>query len=167
MVKVMDFVCELIATGFYSGYSRYAPGTIGSFLAMVLTFFYFNWFAPSLVINLLVWIVLAIVGWYSAYRFEHRKNLEDPSCVVVDEILGYFSVFVLWSIFSDDEIPFIWLVIGFTLFRFFDIVKPLYISTIDHKLKNKAFGTMLDDLIAGFYSFICIIIFKNIISLFV
>jgi phosphatidylglycerophosphatase A len=72
--------------------------------------------------------------------------MEDPSAVVWDEIVGYMITMVAapqgWE----------WLVLGFILFRIFDIWKPWPIKWADQKLHG-GFGIMVDDVIAGLFSF--------------
>ena len=71
-------------------------------------------------------------------------NIDDKS-IVIDEIIGYLS----FMIFFDTNVTNI--IIGFLLFRFFDILKPFPISYVDKKIKN-SFGVIFDDLLAGLFS---------------
>ena len=53
------------------------------------------------------------------------------------------------------EIPFIWVVAGFALFRFFDVLKPFPISWLDKKVEG-GFGIMIDDIVAGIFAAVCL-----------
>jgi phosphatidylglycerophosphatase A len=76
----------------------------------------------------------------------------DPSTIVVDEMVAFWLVLV---ILPTGPHWFALQVVAFVLFRFFDIVKPPPISSIDRRWKN-AFGVMADDLVAAFYTLVVI-----------
>ena len=75
----------------------------------------------------------------------------DPSFIVVDEFIGQSVTFLLISnslISKTNVIPYI---IGFILFRIFDVVKPYPVNYADKKIQN-AFGVIVDDIFAGIYA---------------
>lgn len=120
-----------------------APGTSASAVAMVL--------AWSLPINN-TWIglaiaILGIIGWaYASQAIIFLKN-NDPSIVVIDEVVAMLFVFFWLQ-------PLTWTgyILGFLLFRLFDILKPFPINRIEQKIKG-GLGIMLDDLAAAVMAF--------------
>ena len=137
-MKIINF----LISGFYIGYIKYAPGTIASFLALLIYYFIPNIF----LYQLLILILLMIISFYLCFLFSKSSSIKDPSYIVIDEISGMFiSIFMLpKSIFLYS--------IAFLLFRFFDIYKPSIINK-SQKL-NFGIGIMLDDILAGIISLI-------------
>ena len=137
-MKKAPFLPVLIGTGFGSGFSPFAPGTAGALLASII------WIALYLLLpfSVVLWITAALVivftfaGIWAADKLEACWG-EDPSRVVVDEMVG------VW-------IPL--LAVPFVLFRAFDIAKPLGIRKME-SLRGGV-GVMMDDILAGVYSFI-------------
>lgn len=146
MKNKTERIAEIIATFFYSGKSKFAPGTVGSFcsLPLVLLLYPFGWFA--------LWvatIVVYLLGLWATKTVLISSDDKDPGYVVIDETVGVLMTFV----FVAALIPFSWinLILGFGLFRLFDIVKIWPCSFFDKKIVG-AFGVMSDDLFAGFYA---------------
>lgn len=154
---------KLIASGLGTGYAPLAPGTAGSILG-ILIFYCFNFAFHKLgfqsqvifVLNLVAILGLLFLGVYSI-RKVHQIWIHDAPQIVVDEVVGVWI-----AIFA---IPFEWqyYVVALVLFRFFDILKPLYIRRLD-KLKSD-WSVMLDDVLAGVYANIVLqaIVFYEII----
>jgi phosphatidylglycerophosphatase A len=133
---------HLLAFGFGSGLAPHAPGTFGTLVAVpiVLGVMQFGFGA-----HLAFTIVAAAAGIWICGESARRLGVHDHPGIVWDEITG-FSVTMLaappdWR----------WLVAGFVLFRFFDIVKPWPIREADHSLSG-GLGIMLDDIIAGIFA---------------
>jgi phosphatidylglycerophosphatase A len=133
-----------IATGLYSGYLPKAPGTWGSVVGLVVYFFLHTLSLPAYLTTI---GVLLVVGAFAAGSAEKIMDRKDPGQVVIDEIVG-----MLITLAAAPPQPIIWL-LGFGLFRFFDIVKPFPIHWIDKRIQGGV-GIMLDDVVAGFYSFV-------------
>ena len=148
-VKRMPFYHQLIATGCGVGFFPYGPGTMGALFAIVV------WYLLSLLVSMpsLIGITLALVvlftflGAWSATVSERYWG-EDPSRVVIDEVVGQWIVllaipanFQLWHV-----------IVALALFRFFDIVKPLGVRKME-SFKG-GWGIMADDILAGVYGFI-------------
>lgn len=148
-VKRMPFYHQLIATGCGVGFFPYGPGTMGALSAIVV------WYLLSLLVSMpsLIGITLALVvlftflGAWSATVSERYWG-EDPSRVVIDEVVGQWIVllaipanFQLWHV-----------VVALALFRFFDIVKPLGVRKMENF--KGGWGIMADDILAGVYGFI-------------
>ena len=135
---------ELIATVGFIGRIPWAPGTFGSvigvFFAIGLS--YANWF-----VYIGALFAIIALGIWSAGAYEKATGRHDPKEVVIDEVAGYLLT-VLWVPPTVQN-----LFIGFLLFRLFDIWKPFPISWIDKKVPG-GFGTIADDLAAGFAGFL-------------
>lgn len=141
----------IIATGFGSGFSPVAPGTAGALLATLVWlggFFAGLTFPLLFLTTALAIVVFTFLGVNAAKALEPEWG-EDPSRIVVDEMVGVWIP--LLAINSDKHVV-IYALIAFALFRFFDILKPLGIRSME-SVKG-GWGVMLDDILAGVYSFI-------------
>jgi phosphatidylglycerophosphatase A len=134
---------HLLALGFGSGLSPRAPGTVGTLLAVPLIMFIgsFGWNALAIAAAL-----MGVSGVYICGNSAKKMGLHDHPGIVWDEFTG-FAIAMLGA----PLISWQWLVIGFALFRFFDIVKPWPIREADHSLRG-GLGIMLDDMIAGLFA---------------
>ncbi len=138
---------KTIVTVFGLGYAPKAPGTFGTLGAfLLLALLYFLDINIPLYLYLGLIIITAIIGIFSTDKVIPLWG-SDPSKVVVDEFVGYLIAMIL--------IPLSWtnLVLAFFIFRFFDILKPLGIRSLDTNIKG-GLGVMLDDVLAGIYSLI-------------
>ena len=142
----MKSLHKLNATVLGAGYSPFAPGTMGA-LVGILILFLIKWQQPDLQYFtwglLLATIIFTLLGVWSTNELESEWG-KDPSKVVVDELIGVW-IAVLW-IPAETQ----WLILGFILFRFFDIAKPLGIKRLEN-IKG-GWGVMLDDVGAGIYA---------------
>jgi phosphatidylglycerophosphatase A len=132
----------LLATGFGVGYSPVAPGTLGTLVAIPIYYFLSEIPSPLYEITLIGFFFLSV--WISE-KAEIFFGKKDDQRIVIDEIVG-FLITMLWIL---KTIRFI--IIGFFLFRFFDILKPFPIRRIERKFKG-GFGVVLDDVVAGIYA---------------
>jgi phosphatidylglycerophosphatase A len=130
-----------LATGFGAGYSPIAPGTLGTLVAIPIYYFLSEIPSPLYEITLVGFFFLSVWISDNAERFFGKK---DDQRIVIDEIMG-FLITMLWI---PKTIPFI--IIGFFLFRFFDILKPFPIRRLEKRLKG-GYGVVLDDVLAGVY----------------
>ena len=142
-------IFHFIAVGFGSGLINIAPGTWGSIVTLIL-FTIAETFINNLLYLLVIVFSFLIVFLISCLVASNDADIKDDSRIVSDEMGGMLLTLYLISLISDEIFGYL---IGFALFRFFDIVKPWPISYVDHNLKN-GFGVFLDDLIAGFLSFL-------------
>jgi len=136
----IPIVPRFIATGFFSGYAPIAPGTVGS--AAALLFFLIPGFGHSIVL-LPATLIVFILGGLAAGTAEKFLG-PDPSSVTIDEVAGMWLS--LW--FLPLTVPFV--IAGFILFRFFDIIKPFPARYFDKK--NGGWNIMLDDVMAALYT---------------
>lgn len=133
---------HLFAFGFGAGLSPYAPGTCGTLVAVPIVIFVaqFGWW-----VHCAFAIAAAAVGMYICGESARRMDVHDHPGIVWDEITGYTVTMLAAP--SDAY----WLLGGFVIFRFFDIVKPWPIREADHSLTG-GLGIMLDDIIAGVFA---------------
>ncbi len=133
-----------IASGFGSGFSPRAPGTVGSAVALLPWWWLRTLSLPLYAIAIA--IAFAIGVWASAWVVR-RSGVQDPQVVVWDEFVG------AWIALAAAPIGWIWMLAGFALFRAFDIWKPWPVNWADEKIGG-GLGVMLDDVIAGVYALI-------------
>lgn len=135
---------KLIGSGLFTGYMPVAPGTFAS-LAALIVYLIPGFDTPSILILLITLSIL--VGIPVADKFESIYG-KDPKQCAIDEFAGMWITLLLmpkkiW-----------WLALAFLIWRFMDIVKPFPIRKLE-KVKG-GWGIMLDDILAGVYSFIAI-----------
>ena len=87
-------------------------------------------------------LVTSVMGIYICGQTARDLGVHDHGSIVWDEFVGF------WITMFAAPVGWVWVVVGFVLFRFFDIIKPWPISWIDKKITG-GFGIMLDDVIAG------------------
>ena len=138
---------SIVSTGFFVGKIKYASGTFGSLLAIILCVPFCK---LNIVFQFLIVLSIAIFGMISTHIY--LKNLgdmnKDPKEVVIDEILAIFMMVFLANLITK-SVEYKHLAVIFVLFRFFDILKPYPICWIDKNIHG-AKGIMLDDIFAGF-----------------
>lgn len=133
---------SFIPTFFYVGYLPKMPGTWGSLFAFVLFVIPETFIFESLTY---LFFLFFIVSLPLISKMEKIYG-NDPSIVVIDEVLGMWLIF-LFDFIRDSSS---FLVLGFILFRIIDIYKPLYIKKINDK--SGSIYVILDDLIAAIYT---------------
>ena len=162
---MMNKINISLLTMFGIGNSRYAPGTIASFVTCLFYIFCFNF---NVNIKLLIFFNIIILFYSIIIIDKYSRNFDtiDAKEIVVDEFIGQsIPSLSIYSIISQYFFgQFIILIFtSFILFRFFDVLKPFPINLIDKKMKN-GFGVMLDDIIAGFFTSTIILITLFFIS---
>jgi len=131
----------LLATGLGVGYSPFAPGTLGTLVAIPIYYFLSEIPFPLYEITLVGFFFLAV--WISE-KAETVSGKKDDQKIVIDEMMGFF-VTMLWI----PKAP-LFIMAGFILFRIFDIFKPFPIRRFE-KAKG-GFGVVLDDVGAGIFA---------------
>ncbi len=134
-----------IALGFGSGLSPIAPGTVGSLVALL------PWLLLREVdwrLYLLIAIATFAIGVWACRWVVARLRIDDPSFVVWDEFVGQWIALIPLVVMPRS---WLWIFVGFILFRIFDIWKPWPVSWADRDIEG-GLGVMLDDLIAGIYA---------------
>jgi len=166
MIKTLNY---LFVTCFGIGSFRYAPGTITSLITTVFLFSLFHIINLSSNIILIILLLIFIYSFYAVSNYIKDNDNKDPKEVVVDEFIGQSIPIYLYevshgAIKDSQEAIFFYLYI-FILFRYFDIKKPFPVDFFDKKFKN-SFGVMFDDVVAGLYVVLPLIIFMIIKSKF-
>jgi len=99
-----------------------------------------DYFDPFFILMILIFFIIGIISG------DHLEQIwgKDPGRIVIDEMVG------MWVVLLGLDFSWTYILMGFFLFRFFDILKPLYIN----KLQNLpgGWGIMLDDVLAGLYT---------------
>ena len=149
----MGYFTLLLATGFGVGYSPIAPGTLGTLIAIPVYYFLSNIHSPIYEITLIGFFFLSV--WISQKAEIFFGKRDDPR-IVIDEMMG-FLITMLW-------VPktILFIILGFFLFRFFDILKPFPIRRLEKSLKG-GWGVVLDDVMAGVYANIVLHLLYEII----
>ncbi|WP_112220835.1 phosphatidylglycerophosphatase A family protein [Legionella quinlivanii] len=137
--KVWQDPAYFIAFGFGAGLAPVAPGTWGTLAAFPI---YLLMSSLSLPLYLLITLLFFILGVYVSDRVSADLGEHDYSGIVWDEVVGFLLTMAL--------VPpkLTWMIIGFLLFRLFDIWKPWPITIADEKIKG-GFGIMFDDVLAA------------------
>jgi phosphatidylglycerophosphatase A len=151
LAKKIGWFYTLLCTGCLSGYAPVASGTVGTAVAIPLYLLvmkaasltqsaWMGWGLYVIVTGVLFWL-----GTLGADKIEIAIQQKDSGIVVIDEIVGYLVTMFL--------VPqrWLWILIGFFVFRFFDILKPYPIRKLDKNPDLKGFGVMIDDVLAGVY----------------
>jgi len=139
----------LVSSGFL-GCSPWAPGTVGTLGGVLLAW------ALSGTGNYLVWTLVACAVVYAVGRSlgdwsERYAGQKDPGIFVLDEVLGYL-VTVAWTTGPS----YLTLVVGFFVFRFFDIFKPGPARRMERIPGGD--GILLDDLVAGLFGLVLVML---------
>jgi phosphatidylglycerophosphatase A len=137
----MTRLALLLATFGYVGLCPIAPGTAGSAAALVL--YAALRYVGSPVIDLGVILLLFAVGCWAGSVAERHYGRTDPGAVVLDEVIG--MLLTLWLV----PVTWVGVVVGFLLFRTFDIVKPFPARQCERL--HGGLGIMADDAVAGIY----------------
>lgn len=137
---------HFLAFGLGSGAAPFAPGTFGTLAAVPLYLLFaqlpMGWY-------LLLLIAASGIGIYLCERTAKDLGVHDHGGIVWDEFVGY------WITMVAAPSEWWWLVVGFVLFRFFDILKPFPISWLDKHIHG-GLGIMLDDAVAGTFAWLCL-----------
>ena len=134
----MKALFNLISTFFYLGNLPKVPGTWGSIGAL----FVWSLIPESLLFRFILLVITLIIGFIACEFSLQQIDDPDPSYIVIDEVVGLWIalLFVPKTIFL--------FLLGFVLFRLFDILKPSFIYSV--QFFKGSLGVMLDDIFAGF-----------------
>ena len=147
----------LFITFFKIGKIKFAPGTIASFITCLLFLLFVNLF--NIVILLFCTLLIALYSFIAINNSFDSFDSNDPQEIVIDEVVGQMLPLLAIPIY---EILYIapkgyYCIASFVMFRLFDIWKPFPINYIDKNTEG-SLGIMLDDILAGIYSIITLII---------
>ena len=147
---------KYFATLFGIGFIPLAPGTFGSLFAILIWYVFIDLFSIFYFIVLFLFVLSVSFYFTDIYLDNYKKK--DPSEVIVDEFLGQSIPLLFIVNFNIYEV-----LIAFVTFRFFDIYKIYPINKIED-LKG-SYGVILDDVVAGIYSLIILMLYKILILL--
>ena len=166
MIKTFNY---LFVTCFGIGSLRYAPGTVTSLVATVFLFSLFHVINIPSNIILFILLIVFIYSFYAVSCYIKENDNKDPKEVVVDEFIGQSIPIYLYEVshgnIKDSQEAILFYLYIFILFRYFDIKKPFPVNFFDKKFKN-SFGVIFDDVVAGLYVVLTLIIFMIIKSKF-
>ena len=136
-----------VSTFAFVGRFPIAPGTMGSFVAVLVAW-------PILikygVLGLATaTVIIFIVGVWAVDIYQTHTGSHDGSEIVIDEVAGQ------WLVLLVSSLDIVHLGLGFLLFRLFDIWKPWPVCWVDSNLKG-GLGVMADDILAGVYALMCL-----------
>ena len=164
MIKNINF---LFVTFFGIGTIRYAPGTITSLITTILLFSSFHILNLPKTAVLIILIAIFLYSFLAVANYIKEDSDKDPKEVVIDEVIGQSIPIYLYEIAhgtsKNSKEAILFYIYIFVLFRFFDIKKPFPVSFFDKKFKN-SFGVIMDDVVAGLYVVLTLIIFMVIKS---
>ena len=131
---------HLVALGFGAGLSPWAPGTLGTLVAIPIALLLRRYAGDIEYVSVLV--LLFGIGVWASQVTGRELGQPDHGGIVIDEVVAFLLVLFFTGVTLER------IAIAFALFRFFDIVKPPPIRQLDARMKN-GLGVMLDDLLAA------------------
>lgn len=152
--SLANFLSRLVASVFFIGYLPLIPGTFGSVAGVGLFYLLKGSSQPSYFLCILL---VTILGLLTSGRVEKLVKKKDPSCVVIDEVMG--MLITLSFMPADLKI----VVLGFLIFRILDTLKPYPAGRLQNL--HGAVGVMADDLIAGVYTNLVLQVILKLVSL--
>ncbi|WP_367702520.1 phosphatidylglycerophosphatase A family protein [Helicobacter pylori] len=126
-------------TLFFSGYSKKAPGTIGSLVALLLGLPVLIFSANTL---FLAAVFIGLIAITQIDKEEEESKIHDSSYIVIDELVG------MWLAMAISGLSLTGVILSFIFFRIYDITKPSLIGKIDKEVKG-GLGVVADDALAG------------------
>ncbi|WRB84871.1 phosphatidylglycerophosphatase A [Helicobacter pylori] len=126
-------------TLFFSGYSKKAPGTIGSLVALLLGLPVLIFSANTLFLGA---IFIGLIAIAQIDKEEEETKRHDSSYIVIDELVG------MWLAMAISGLSLAGVILSFIFFRIYDITKPSLIGKIDKEVKG-GLGVVADDALAG------------------
>ncbi|MBI5659916.1 MAG: phosphatidylglycerophosphatase A [Nitrosomonadales bacterium] len=151
---ILSHPAHFISFGFGSGLFPGSPGTAGTLVAFPLYWYLAPRLTDALFILVLVWAFA--VGVWVCGRTGRALGAADYGGIVWDEIVAFLLV-----LFFTPE-GFFWSLLAFSLFRFFDIVKPPPIRHFD-RAWHGGLGVMFDDILAAGYTLLCLALVKSVL----
>ena len=148
----MLFLSKTITTLFGAGYIKYAPGTIGSILTVLIWLLIYTAFGQIYFLGLFV--ILTLSSYYLIKEYLSVFNKKDPQEIIVDEFIGVSIPLLFISSYQS----YFEILLVFVSFRIFDIFKIYPVNKAE--LLDGPIGIILDDVIAGIYTLIILLIFQ-------
>ncbi|WP_100979419.1 phosphatidylglycerophosphatase A [Helicobacter pylori] len=143
-------------TLFFSGYSKKAPGTIGSLVALLLGLPILIFSANTLFLGA---IFVGLIAIAQIDKEEEESKIHDSSYIVIDELVG------MWLAMAISGLSLAGVVLSFIFFRIYDITKPSLIGKIDKEVKG-GLGVVADDALAGVLAGLSVLLVIHILGFF-
>ncbi|MFB1342737.1 phosphatidylglycerophosphatase A [Helicobacter pylori] len=143
-------------TLFFSGYSKKAPGTIGSLVALLLGLPILIFSANTLFLGA---IFIGLIAITQIDKEEEETKIHDSSYIVIDELVG------MWLAMAISGLSLAGVVLSFIFFRIYDITKPSLIGKIDKEVKG-GLGVVADDALAGVLAGLSVLLVIHILGFF-
>ncbi|PUD57974.1 phosphatidylglycerophosphatase A [Helicobacter pylori] len=143
-------------TLFFSGYSKKAPGTIGSLVALLLGLPVLIFSANTLFLGA---IFVGLIAITQIDKEEEETKRHDSSYIVIDELVG------MWLAMAISGLSLAGVVLSFIFFRIYDITKPSLIGKIDKEVKG-GLGVVADDALAGVLAGLSVLLVIHILGFF-
>ncbi|KHL81158.1 phosphatidylglycerophosphatase A [Helicobacter pylori] len=143
-------------TLFFSGYSKKAPGTIGSLVALLLGLPVLIFSANTLFLGA---IFVGLIAITQIDEEEEESKVHDSSYIVIDELVG------MWLAMAISGLSLAGVVLSFIFFRIYDITKPSLIGRIDKEVKG-GLGVVADDALAGILAGLSVLLVIHILGFF-
>ncbi|WQW41571.1 phosphatidylglycerophosphatase A [Helicobacter pylori] len=143
-------------TLFFSGYSKKAPGTIGSLVALLLGLPILIFSANTLFLGA---IFVGLIAITQIDKEEEESKRHDSSYIVIDELVG------MWLAMAISGLSLAGVILSFIFFRIYDITKPSLIGRIDKEVKG-GLGVVADDALAGVLAGLSVLLVIHILGFF-
>nr|WRE09674.1 phosphatidylglycerophosphatase A [Helicobacter pylori] len=143
-------------TLFFSGYSKKAPGTIGSLVALLLGLPILIFSANTLFLGA---VFVGLIAIAQIDKEEEETKRHDSSYIVIDELVG------MWLAMAISGLSLAGVVLSFIFFRIYDITKPSLIGRIDKEVKG-GLGVVADDALAGVLAGLSVLLVINVLGFF-
>ncbi|GAA6953632.1 phosphatidylglycerophosphatase A [Helicobacter pylori] len=143
-------------TLFFSGYSKKAPGTIGSLVALLLGLPILIFSANTLFLGA---VFIGLIAIAQIDKEEEETKRHDSSYIVIDELVG------MWLAMAISGLSLAGVILSFIFFRIYDITKPSLIGKIDKEVKG-GLGVVADDALAGVLAGLSVLLVINILGFF-
>ncbi|WP_208374135.1 phosphatidylglycerophosphatase A family protein [Helicobacter pylori] len=143
-------------TLFFSGYSKKAPGTIGSLVALLLGLPILIFSANTLFLGA---VFVGLIAIAQIDKEEEETKRHDSSYIVIDELVG------MWLAMAISGLSLAGVVLSFIFFRIYDITKPSLIGRIDKEVKG-GLGVVADDALAGVLAGLSALLVINVLGFF-
>ncbi|GAA9425802.1 phosphatidylglycerophosphatase A [Helicobacter pylori] len=143
-------------TLFFSGYSKKAPGTIGSLVALLLGLPVLIFSANTLFLGA---VLIGLIAIAQIDKEEEESKIHDSSYIVIDELVG------MWLAMAISGLSLAGVVLSFIFFRIYDITKPSLIGKIDKEVKG-GLGVVADDALAGVLAGLSVLLVIHILGFF-
>jgi len=155
-IRVTDFVAIVIATAGGAGFAPKAPGTAGSLVGVAIYLALTRAGGSAYYAHVIIFFF--IIGIWASSRIEHMWG-HDAQRIVIDEVVGQMITFGVAA--GRYQLSAFYIILGFVLFRLFDILKPFPIRHLE-RFKG-GLGVILDDVGAGLYALAVLTLFRYVL----